>query len=112
MSGLGPTIDIFPDMTLRSNGSASIRQRRKKRPSRVTRWNEDLLPVLEHSGLLRAQLEQCADRLRGAALRTSLELPPEEDERRGHRRDLEVRVGIEAADEDDGRPDPGRERAH
>ena len=73
--------------------------------------NEHLLAVAQHARLLGAELQQLADRLRGAALGAGLEVAAEHDQRRHDRADLEVGVGGDAADEHDGRPEPGGDRA-
>ena len=72
--------------------------------------NEHLGAVPQDTRLLRTELEQLADRLRGAALGARLEVAAEQDQRRHDGRDLEVRLGGEAADEHDRRPQPGRKR--
>ena len=69
-----------------------------------------LLAIAQNVRLAGAELEQPADRLGRAALRARLQVAAEQDQRRHHRRDLEVRVRSEAADQDDGRPEPGRQR--
>ena len=66
--------------------------------------DEHLDAVAQHAGLLRAELEQRADRLARAALGAGLEEAAEQDQRRDHGADLEVRVGVEPGDEHDGRP--------
>ena len=61
--------------------------------------------------LFGSELEQRADRIARAAPGARLEVAAEEDQRRDHCCDLEVRVGVETADEHDGRPQVGRESA-
>ena len=73
--------------------------------------NRDLDPVSEHAGLLRAELEERADRSARAASRPRLEVAPEQDQRRDHGGDLEVDVRVVDDDERGDRPAPGRERA-
>ncbi len=73
--------------------------------------HEHLDTVTQDVRLLRSQLEERADRLAGAAARAGLQVAPDEDQRRDHGTGLEVRFGIEPADEHDGRPSPGSQRA-
>ena len=73
--------------------------------------DRDLDPVSEHAGLLRAELEERADRSARAASRPRLEVAPEQDQRRDHGGDLEVDVRVVDDDECGDRPAPGRERA-
>ena len=58
--------------------------------------DEHLVAVAQHARLLRAELEQLADRLRRAALRARLEVAAEQDQRRDDGGDLEVGVGRRA----------------
>ena len=73
--------------------------------------NRDLDPVPEHASLLRAELEERADRGARTAPRPRLEVAPEQDQRRDHGGDLEVDVRVVDDDERGDRPAPGRERA-
>ena len=73
--------------------------------------HEHLLSAAQHARLLRAQLEQRADRLARAAAGARLEVAAEQDQRRDHRGDLEVGVGVDPGEQDDDRPRPRRERA-
>ena len=72
--------------------------------------NHDLLPVAQQPCVLRAELEERADRCACATARPRLQESPEEDQRRDHRADLEVRVGVVDRGECHHRPRPGRER--
>ena len=71
----------------------------------------DLDPVSQHPCLLRAELEQRADRRARAAPRACLEVATEQDERGDDGRDLEVDVGVVHDDECGDRPAPRRERS-
>ena len=72
---------------------------------------QELAPVPKHAHLVRSELEQRPDRVARAPLRAGLEDAPEQDQGRHDRGDLEVGIGVQAGDEHDGRPRPGRERA-
>ena len=80
--------------------------------------HEHLVAVAEDAGVLRAELEESADRISGAAARTSLEVAPEQDQRRDHGPDLEVHVRVDSGNENDRRPCPcsqgadGNQRVH
>ena len=72
---------------------------------------DDLAAVAQHARLLRAELEQRADRRARAPPRARLEVAAEQDQRRDDRGDLEVRVRVvESDDQRDDRPAPGGER--
>ena len=73
--------------------------------------HRDLDPVAQHACLLRAELEQRADRRARAAPRARLEVAAEQDQRRDDGRDLEVDVGVVHDEQSDDRPAPGGERA-
>ena len=73
--------------------------------------DEHLLAVAEHPGLLRAELEQRAHGRTGATLGALLQVPADQDQRHDHGTDLEVHLGVDAANEHDGRPRPRGERA-
>ena len=79
-------------------------RRNGRRPRAASTGTSTSVAVAEHAGLLRAELEQGADRLARAAARAELEAAAEQDQRRDHGGDLEVRVRVDAADEDDRRP--------
>ena len=72
----------------------------------------DLLAVPEDACVLRAELEELANCLARAALRPRLEIATQQDQRRDHGRDLEVRVLVEPPDEHDRGPEPRSERPH
>ena len=77
-----PSVAIFsPGRTTKRSPTASSLDR-----------DEHLLAVAEHARLLRAELEQGADRLARAAAGAGLEVAAEQDQRRDHGGDLEVRV--------------------
>ena len=69
------------------------------------------VPDGESASLLRAGLEERADRGPRAPARAGLEVAAEEDERRDDGAHLEVEVGAVEEEERDERPAPGRERA-
>ncbi len=96
-----PSVGIFSPgrTTIRSPGTTCSIGTETSTPSRSS------------ARLLRSQLEQHANRLARAALGARLEVAAEEDQRRDHRGDLEVRVRVDAADEHDRRPEVGSERA-
>ncbi len=73
--------------------------------------NGDLHAVPEHACLLGAELEERADRRARAPPRSSLEIAPEQDQRRDHGGDLEVDVGVGDHGERRDRPAPRRKRA-
>ena len=71
--------------------------------------HRDLGPVPQHARLLRADVEQRADRGARATACARLEVAPEQDQRRDHAGDLEVHVRV-LEEECDRRPAPGGER--
>ena len=73
--------------------------------------DEDLVPVTEDTSVLRPELEQCGESCPRAPRRAILEIAAEEDQRRDHCADLEIGLLVDSADEHDGRPAPGGERA-
>ena len=66
--------------------------------------HEDLDAVAQHTRLLRAELEQRADRLARAPARASLEVAAEQDQRRDHGARPRSTCPRRAGDEDDDRP--------
>ena len=60
--------------------------------------------------VLRAELEQGADRLARATPGARFEVAAEQDQRRDHGGSLEVRLGVEPGEQHDRRPAPGGER--
>ena len=73
--------------------------------------HEHLGAVPQDVHVLRAELEQRADRLARASRGARLEQAPEQDQRRDHGGSLEVRVRIEPGEQHHRRPPPGGERA-
>ncbi len=78
---------------------------------RVNR-HEHLRAVEQDARLFRAELEQDTDCRAGPPAGACFEVAAEQDQRRGNARDLEVRVTTEPAEQDDRRPQPGRDRPH
>ena len=70
----------------------------------------DLHAVPKHVSLLRAEIEQCANRRTRAPLRARLEVAADEDQGRDHGGDLEVRVRVVEDEERDNRPPPRGQR--
>ena len=73
--------------------------------------DDHLLPVAEHARLLRPELEQGPDRGARPSAGARLEEAAEQDQRRDHGADLEVRVCVVERDEPDHGPGPGGEGA-
>jgi hypothetical protein len=73
--------------------------------------DDELAPVPQEPRLLRAQLEQGADRGARAAPRAGLEITAEQDERGGHRADLEIGARAGKEEECRQRPTQGGKRA-
>ena len=100
-SSITPSVAIFsPGRTM------------KRSPVAIVLDGDDHLPpVAEHARVLRPELQQGPDRGARSSAGARLEEAAEQDQRRDHGRDLEVRVRVVERDEPDHGPRPGGQGA-